>query len=324
MRIRRQDTDDSESELSRRELEEGRLPLAAQRRLHELAASEQSLFTSDLTVNEFALLHREGIVPITQVMGSSIFQHAWQTLPMHTWYGYGGNVPSGGAHELKYLSDAFNQARERALSRLRQEAELAGAEAVLGVHLNTGGHEFAGRDVVEFTAVGTAVRLPENLKDAQVLMSDLSGQDYVKLAQAGYRPVGVVGHSTVMYVASSWEQNRVLSSGNNLFSAAGRANQELPDFTRGFYDAREVAIGNLSRQAKELGADGVVGVTIGQHINEREYEDAASNQHHDLIVYIHLLGTAIRDGHAPLQRPDPTTIMPLSAASPRTSRQDTR
>lgn len=319
MRIRRQDAEHSESELSLRELEQGRLPLAAQRRLHELAGSEQRLFTSDLTVNEFALLSREGIVPITQVMGSSIFQHGWQTLPVdNSRYGYSGSARSS---ELRYISDAFNQARERALSRLAQEAEIAGADAVLGVHVTTGGHEFAGRDVVEFTAVGTAVRLPENLKGGKVLISDLSGQDYVKLAQAGYRPAGVVGHSTVMYVSSGWEQNRVLSSGNSIFSAAGRANQELPDFTRGFYDAREVAIGHLSRQATKLGADGVVGVTIGQHIHEREYEDAASNQHHDLIVYIHLLGTAIKDGHEPLSRPGLTTIMPLS---PRTSRQDTR
>src|SRR5699024_9322855 len=111
------------------------------------------------------------------------------------------------------------------------------------------------------------------------VITDLSGQAYWQLAQAGYRPVGVVGITTVMYVASSWSDGQVLRSGNSLFSMAGRANQELRDFTRGFYEAREVAMSHLNVQAGRLGANGIVGVQIDEHTREREYEDANDNRH---------------------------------------------
>lgn len=312
-------TELAEQEQSRRQLEAGGLPVNAQRRLAELAGGDGRLFTSDLSVNEFALLHRRGVVPITQVMGSSIFHPGWQNLPYNTWYGYRGNrVGWGGSgggrgftQELTSISAAYNHARQRALARLHQEAELAGADAVVGVRLNTGGHDFAGEGTVEFTAVGTAVRLPAPLRAPRVVITDLSGQDYVMLAQDGLRPAGVVGVSTVMYIASSPRQSWVLSSGNSIFSVAGRANQELTDFTEGFYEAREVAIGHLNTQAAKLGARGVVGVSVEQHLREREFEDSNDNTHHDLVVYLHLLGTAITDGHAPLPRPELTPVMPL-------------
>lgn len=318
----------AEHERSRAQIEAGGLPVAAERRLHALAAGGVGeadtagagrRFTSDLSVNEFTLLRRLGIQPLTQVMGSSIFQHGWQALPRDTWYGYSrgrqgmfgglsrGNWGYGGdgrawSRELDYISDAYNGARARALARLHAEAELAGADAVVGVRVQRTGREFAGGDSVEFTAVGTAVRLPRELRPPHVVISDLSGQEYVQLAAAGCRPVGVVAVSTVVYVASSYQQSWVLASGNSFFSMAGRANQELPDFSQGFYDARELALGHLSGQADALGAHGIVGVELEQSIRAREYDDAAENQHHDMIVFIHLLGTAITDGHPPLKQ----------------------
>jgi uncharacterized protein YbjQ (UPF0145 family) len=309
-----------DQERSRAQIEAGGLPVAAERRLRELVGAPDSLFTSDLSVNEFALLHRHGIEPLTQVMGSSIFQHGWQNLPYASPYGggygggYGGRYGGwgvGSVQELPSLSDAFNGARRRALDRLQSEAELAGADAVVGVRINRRGHDFAGADTVEFTAVGTAVRVAPELRTRGVVITDLSGQDYVQLAADGYRPVGVVAITTVAYIASGADQNWVLSSGNSMFSMAGRANQELPDFTRGFYDAREMAIGHLITQAQSMGAHGIVGVTLDQHIAEREYEDRADNRHHDLIVYIHLLGTGITEGHARVRRPALTTVLPL-------------
>jgi uncharacterized protein YbjQ (UPF0145 family) len=318
------------------QLEAGGLPVAAEERLRGLAAGPAGLFTSDLSVNEFALLRRHGVRPLTQVMGTSIFQPGWQNLPYDTWYGYrrgqsggmlGGGLGLGGRRnwgsdgsgrawsaELTSISDAYNQARERALQRLRQEAQLAQADAVVAVRVRRAGRDLGSGEEIEFTAVGTAVRLPDALRTRNVVVTDLSGQDYVQLATTGARPVGVVGVSTVMYVASSVDQSWILSSGNSFFSVAGRANQELPDFTRGFYDAREVAIGHLSAQARALGAHGIVGVSIDQHIREREYDDAGENRHHDLIVFVHLLGTAITEGHAPLAAADPLTILPVTPA----------
>ncbi len=325
---------EEEQERSRRALEAGGLPLAAQERLRALASGAgPRLFTSDLSVSEFALLHKLGATPLTQVMGSSIFQHGWQTLPMDTWYGYrsgrpavsmfgtGGVFASGNwgsgdgrswSQELTYLSDAFNGARSRALDRLQAEAELAGADAVVGVQVTDATHDFAGPDTVEFTAFGTAVRLPEALRTGRVVITDLSAQEYVLLARSGFRPVGFVGVTTVMYVASGVADSWVLSSGNSLFSVAGRANQELGDFTRGFYDAREAAMWRLNAAAAEAGAHGVVGVKLSQHMHEREYDDSNENKHHDLVIYIHVLGTAITEGHEPLPSQTLKTVLSVS------------
>lgn len=310
------------SDEDRAQIEAGGLPLSARKRLGELADSG-GLFTSDLSVNEFALLEREGIRPLTQVMGSSIFKHGWQNLPYGPGSNWGGSSYGYGARttELTSISGAFNGARERALARLREEAALVGADAVVGVRIDDGEHEWAGDGTVEFTAFGTAVRLPEALRTGEPVITDLSAQQYWQLARAGYRPVGVVGISTVMYVGSGWRQNQVAAYGNRWFNLQGRKNQELPDFTRGFYEARETALGHLNRQASKLGAHGIVGVTFDEHIREREFEDASDQRRKDLIVYIHLLGTAITEGHAPLADHAVLTVMPLRSTATKEARR---
>src|ERR1700761_5516756 len=72
-----QDGDQSE-ELAR--IEGGGIPTRAEERLKALA-SEGSLFTSGLSVKEFALLDRMGPQPLAQVMGASVVRTGWQYLP---------------------------------------------------------------------------------------------------------------------------------------------------------------------------------------------------------------------------------------------------
>ena len=54
-------------------LERGELPLRAQQRLGEIGKGGGGVFTSDLSVGEFALGHAIGLRPLAQVMGSSIY-----------------------------------------------------------------------------------------------------------------------------------------------------------------------------------------------------------------------------------------------------------
>ena len=78
-------------------------------------------------------------------------------------------------------------------------------------------------------------------------------------------------------------------------------NQELTDFTQGVYEAREMALGRASSQAKSLGAGGMVGVDVDHRIAVREYEQGGTRRK-DLIVTFHVLGTAIapHGEHRPL------------------------
>src|SRR5437879_5361084 len=260
------------------------IPPRAQQRLAELRDANQTLFTSDLSVNEFALMARSGLQPVSQVMGSSVYHVGWQGMP-GSFFGMGR-----GAYELGTLSEAWNSARSLALSRLQQEARFAGADAVVGVHIQWGAHDFA-PNAVEMVAVGTAVRTSGAERTDPPVLCDLSGQDLWNLLQAGYRPVGVVGATTVFYVVPQWSTQRLTTSW-----LSGRSNQELPDFTQAVYAAREVAFGHLSSQAQSFGAHGIVGVSIDQKIGRREVETGNDNKRIDLIVTLHVLGTAIVEG----------------------------
>ena len=94
-----------------------------------------------------------------------------------------------------------------------------------------------------------------------------------------------------------------------LFS--GRQNQELPDFTQGLYDARAMAMERVTRDAHALHAHGVVGVQIDR--SQREYEREINNTTYtDLIISMHVLGTAIveaADGPPP---PEKFIALPLT------------
>src|SRR4051794_3271886 len=97
----------------------GGIPLAAEERIRELAAGGTT-FTSGFSVGDFALSRLDGVRPVCQVMGSSVYKVGWQNYP---WSGTRG---SGSLTELRQLTDAWNDARGLALGRLQQEAELAG------------------------------------------------------------------------------------------------------------------------------------------------------------------------------------------------------
>jgi uncharacterized protein YbjQ (UPF0145 family) len=287
------------AEESRRRVEAGGLPLAAEERLRELASAEdgRGLFTSDLSVQEYSLLAGLGVQPLTQVMGSSIYNVGWQ--PVYF------NVPT----EVTVLSGAFNESRQLALGRLLQEARLAAADAVVGVRIEQGTHDWAA-GAIEFIVVGTAVRLPKELRSpgGEAVLTDLTGQQFVTLCRAGVRPVGIAAHTSVHYVPATWQTQQATSGG---WGGSSWTNQELVDFTAGVYAAREKAVGAAARQARKLGADGLVGVQIGQsarthRVNRGMYESE------DLEVTFHVMGTAVREA-APIG--DRSSTNPLSVIS---------
>ncbi len=74
-------------------------------------------------MNEFLLARDAGCHPIAQIMGSSIY--------------HVGQIPDykGKTAEIEVISSAHRESRRLALSRLYQEAQLVGADAVIGAKL---------------------------------------------------------------------------------------------------------------------------------------------------------------------------------------------
>ncbi len=281
------------AEESEAALAAGGIPLAASERLDAFRASGERFFTSDLSVNELVVTRDAGFRPLTQVMGTCFYRTGWQSYPWATgggWLGGGGWGVSGAGEtfELEQQTDAWNEARRLAVGRLAEETRRAGGDTVVGVHLHRRHHDWAA-GLIEFVVVGTAVRSERaRLETDEPALSNLSGQDLSKLVRHGFRPVGLVAATTVAYVATGGQQ-QMRSTG--LFSSW--QNQEMPDFTRGIYDARALAMTRLTRQARALDAHGVVGVTIERSHREIERDRGGGTKYTDLIIEMHVLGTAI-------------------------------
>ena len=306
--VRREDDERSRerSAASLEQIEAGHIPLAAAERLAQFAhpGAAPAPFSSDLAVNEWSALSRLGVTPITQVMGSSIYHVGWQPV----YY----NVPT----EVQVLSDAYNESRRLALGRLREEAEACAADAVVAVRIERGGHDWAA-GAVEFIAFGTAVRLPEQLRQpgAEALLSDLSAQEFALLCNAGYMPVGIAAHTSVHYIPASVQTQQAQSSFGGAFGGPGGswANQELRDFSQGVYEAREKAMYFVAGQVHALSGDGVIGVEISQHARTHAVR-RGMYESRDLEVTFHVMGTVVREDPALAStppQPPPLQILSL-------------
>ena len=283
-----------DAEASRRSLEAGGLPLQAQRRLSEEVQAGHPLFTSDLSVKEFSLVRNQGYTALSQVMGSSIYQVGWQFTRTFSW--------NTTAYELTNVSNAHQHAAQLALGRLEQEAALLRAHGVIGVRLNTRDYEW-GQNLLEYTAIGTAIRLENTPLPSRPFLSDLSGQEFWTLLQAGYYPDGVVTGFCSYYVSLGSQATRQLNS----WFGGGWTNQEIVPFSQGLYTARSLAMDRLLKMSQRLNAIGVVGMHI--HSNRRLIEQESNEtKYMDFSVQFSAVGTAInalRKDHV-IPAPQPT------------------
>lgn len=297
-----------EAEASRQALEAGGLPLQAQRRLKEEQAAGHPLFTSDLSTNELLLTRRLGYQPLSQVMGSSIYQTGWQYQRNYT--------INTQASELTVLSNAHLNAAQLALSRLEQEATLLHAHGVIGVRFMRRDQDWA-QNVIEYTAIGTAIRLPDVPLGAHPFLSDLSGQEFWTLQQAGYYPAGIVVGYCSYFVSLGRNYTNQLKG----WFGAGTSNQEIQPFSQAIYQARHLAENRVSNMAKRLQAIGIVGMHIENQRNiveyERErYEHGPTDYYMDLSIHFAVMGTAISAQRKDHIIPKPKATLTLTDLRP--------
>ena len=270
-----------------------------------------ALALSDLSVTEFLTLSRIGFLPHGLVVGSAIYDAGWSNL-------------SGQTREVASLSNAMRAARNIAVKRMRDQAAKLQAEGVVGVRLLVEHHRWrGGHQVVKLIALGTAVAFdhahaPADLRGAPTLhMADgrpftsaLSGQDFVTLLRAGYRPVSICVGSCV------YELN---GYGVWPYAQAGR-NDEIAEYTQALFDAREVA---MERMTKDLFAefglpgahaaaghpDAPVGV-VGMKVSEQAHAGVAN------VIEYTAIGTAVAhvkegDPRKAAAMPAPSIVVPL-------------
>ena len=170
------------------------LPPDARERLGELSSDGGAapLFTSDLSVNEFMLIKEAGFHPRGLVFGSSIFNVG---ISKRNWWKN---------QEMVTYTQAMYSARELAMQRMETEAEVLGADGIVGVRLDITYYDWGHRSA-EFIAIGTAVSATSGgdwkAPTGKPFTSDLSGQDFWTLLKMGYTPVGLVLGNCVYHVA---------------------------------------------------------------------------------------------------------------------------
>ncbi len=291
---------EAEHERSLARIEAGHISIDAERRLSELR-EHGGLFTSDLSVAGFALCNQLGLRPLSQVMGSSVYQVGYQegSWPMML----GGSVMT----ELETLSDAWNEVRERALGRLEEEAMHAGADAVVGVQLRTEAHDWA-MGAIEYGVLGTAVRREHREPGGALALTELSVSDYAKLLQAGIEPVGIVAWSAVFFASYAFPVTGVLGAG----ALGGLQNYELSEFTQAFYSAREQVMERIGAQATALGASGIVGMRLAhdmrRHTVQGRSQGFGGGERSGLMVTFHAIGTAVSESAQPTISAPETTV----------------
>src|SRR5579859_1082558 len=288
-----------EAEASKQSLEAGGLPNKARKRLSEEMEAGHPLFTSDLSARELLLTRQQGYQPLSQVMGSSIYHVGWQFARRYSWDTW--------AEELSTVSQAHQHAAQLALGRLEQEAALLRAHGVIGVRFTQREYEW-GSKMIEYTAIGTAIRLPNTPLGSRPFLSDLSGQEFWTLLQAGYFPVGVVTGYCSYYVSLGSRMTRQL----NGWWGMGGSNQEIVAFAQALYTARHLAMSRAHSMGQSLNGLGIVGIHITNDRKVIEYEqESSSGKWLDLFLHFSVVGTAIvalQKEHT-IPRPRPTLTL---------------
>ena len=251
---------------------------------------------------DFAALRRAGFRPIGPVLGTCVNRIGWQRYPNlfgRRFAGVTSSLPTpdrlpaysrteGAWAELDVLTEAYNAARRTALERMRDEARRLGAMAVIGVrYRQTPAPTLRAH---EFTAVGTAITSDRyELDETEALaLTNLSGTELLMLMSSGYWPLGLVGGTAVVYVLAGWT-NQYARSLRSKWDPS--RNIELPDYTQGLYEARELVMKRMRAEARDVGATGVLNVAL--EWEHREHEVDRLGKAIDLILTVHALGTGL-------------------------------
>jgi len=166
--------------------------------------------------------------------------------------GVGGNIKGAfrglKRGEVPQYTEIFDRTRHLALTRIKNEARLAKANAVIGIETTI--MPFLGTQ--EMIMIGTASTHPalnDYLHDP--VTSDMTNEELWNLVNIGYLPIRLVMGVSVYSLG--------LASGitSSLKSLVGG---QIDSLTELLYEAREKALERIEVDAEECGADEVVGV----------------------------------------------------------------
>ncbi|HET9107706.1 MAG TPA: heavy metal-binding domain-containing protein [Steroidobacteraceae bacterium] len=221
-------------------LQAGRVPGSIRGRL-EGASSGALPWIATLTPSELLIVRSHGLRPIAAVSATC-------------WLHYGYSWTEGHA-----------QGWETALRRLCQEAQAAGANAVLDVKMRTVPIYIA--DSMDFTLVGTAVRVDGLPPSAEPIVATVPALQFVQLLEADVVPTGIAIGAHYEWM-NDWRGN-----------AAGQGwwNNEARQLSMLWEDVRQRAHADLRQRARARG-NGVLAHLNFSQMFEREMGEQQPRQ----------------------------------------------
>jgi len=327
MADRNDDSSARRQEEDRIALESGDLPQSVKDRLLSQTSSGTRLFSSTLSVKEYLSTRSTGVLPLGQVMGTAFITMPQDKKALQQYVGrqnpglissitatsLRGLTTSGGygqpvCGELDDLTYGRLEARRLAITRMAQEAQMLGASGIIAVRTQKRFHDWGGRRTLEFTVMGTAIRVPEMNRSAP-FTSLLTGQEFCQLWNAGFEPMGIAlgacTYTDCTDTTSIYQRNY---------------NQEVVAYTNCFYEARKQAMTAFMHDLRKLRAAGAVGMEIDYEFEDAESEVEVSEgvevKFLHLITHFAVMGTAIarRPGFVNQPKPRPTVVYDLRKA----------
>lgn len=200
-------------------------------------------FTTACTGQDFYCQLDAGYEPRHFVMGNVAYA-------LGVSRGFMGFLKGFAGGEVKQFSDMINHTRHLALERIEKEALDRGANAVVDIHTHI---IPIGAGAREMLMVGTASYHPAFGKPARPVTSELTGEELWNLTKMGYGPVRLLLGTSVYSLG--------FTGGIGAFFK-GLARGEVDNVTQMIYKARENCLAHIEAEAKEIGADAVIGIKV--------------------------------------------------------------
>lgn len=214
-------------------LQGNRLPSFVAARL-DAAANGRAPWVATMSAAELGLARKKGIRPLAMVSGTC-------------WFHYGYSWTRGHA-------DGWHHA----LGRLQTEASALGANAIVDVRMRK--IQLAMRDSMDFTLLGTAMRIDGLPASKHPLVATVPALEFVRLLEAGIVPVGIAIGAQYQFLRPGSEYSaRRMETGRSMFK-----NAQLPELSRFWEGIRRHALIELRNDAKRQGSGALAHTHLGQ------------------------------------------------------------
>jgi uncharacterized protein YbjQ (UPF0145 family) len=201
--------------------------------------TKMPLFSASVDGKQFYALLDAEYTPVSFVFGNVAYATAMSG-------GLMGKLGTFKRGDVQSLSDAFNQTRRLALTRIIDRAEENKANAVIDIKAMT--QVFTG--VNEMLMTGTSVQ-HRLFADSGMRTSALSADEIWNLAKMGYAPRQLLLGSSIFSVGLIHNLSAMIKS---IYK------NEIPELTDLFNHARKKALAIIDSEAKTINAETVIGM----------------------------------------------------------------